>query len=224
MSAEVHAAGPDVFNVLPFFSSKHLSLRELACLAASSKQLKQICCAVAKQDAFGLLAAELEAAGKAATAVAKAEADLAAAAPCWYNDDADNDDWMHCSNPPVASKKAKWIEMTKQAARRQRQLVKQHKQAVAWLLRASPAVAAAAGAAECLLTIPAVPLHIAKMLVAVGVRISYAQLLAAAHSMVAGVEVWVQAQQQLDVQTDMPQAALHICGESYDDTVGINAQ
>jgi hypothetical protein len=42
------------------------------------------------------------------------------------------------------------------------------------------------------------------------VRVSYAQLLAAANSMVAGVEVWVQAQQQLGIQTDIPAAAVAI--------------
>jgi hypothetical protein len=42
-----------------------------------------------------------------------------------------------------------------------------------------------------------VPLNWALQLVAAGVRFSYAQLLAAANSMLAGVEVWVQAQQKL---------------------------
>jgi hypothetical protein len=44
-----------------------------------------------------------------------------------------------------------------------------------------------------------------------GVRITYAQLLAASRSMVAGVEVWVQAQQQLGVQTDIPEWAVAVC-------------
>jgi hypothetical protein len=56
-----------------------------------------------------------------------------------------------------------------------------------------------------------VPQGLAKQLVAAGMRISYAQLLAAAHSRVAGVEVWVQAQQQLGVQSDIPAVAMGIC-------------
>jgi hypothetical protein len=48
------------------------------------------------------------------------------------------------------------------------------------------------------------------------VRITYAQLLAAAHSMVAGVEVWVQAQQCLGVHTNIPALAAAICcGEDW---------
>jgi hypothetical protein len=61
------------------------------------------------------------------------------------------------------------------------------------------------------LTLPAVPLIEAKQLVSAGLRLSYAQLLAAANNMVAGVEVWVQAQQQLGIQTDIPAAAVAIC-------------
>jgi hypothetical protein len=62
---------------------------------------------------------------------------------------------------------------------------------------------------------PYVPLEYAKELVSAGVRISYAQLLAAANSMVAGVEVWVQAQQQLNIQTDIPALAAKICCGKY---------
>jgi hypothetical protein len=51
----------------------------------------------------------------------------------------------------------------------------------------------------------------ATRLVAAGVRISYAQLLAAANSMVAGLEVWVHAQEQLGIQTDIPAAAEAVC-------------
>jgi hypothetical protein len=69
---------------------------------------------------------------------------------------------------------------------------------------------------EQLLAMPNVPLDVAKQLVSAGMRVSYAQLLAAAHSMVAGVEVWVQAQQQLGIQTDLPAAAVAICcGEDW---------
>jgi hypothetical protein len=62
-----------------------------------------------------------------------------------------------------------------------------------------------------LLYLPAVPLDCAKQLMSGGMCVTYAQLLAAANSMVAGVEVWVQAQQQLGIQTDIPAAAVAIC-------------
>jgi hypothetical protein len=42
-------------------------------------------------------------------------------------------------------------------------------------------------------------------------RITYAQLLAAADSMVAGVEVWAQAQQALAITTDIPADIAAIC-------------
>jgi hypothetical protein len=82
-------------------------------------------------------------------------------------------------------------------------------QAVAWVLRAAPA--GAANAAQVLLSVQEVPLDSAKQLVSAGFRVSYAQLLAAAHSMVAGVEVWVQAQRELGVPSDIPAAAEAIC-------------
>jgi hypothetical protein len=89
----------------------------------------------------------------------------------------------------------------------------QPKHAVAWLaailLRKAPALAVEV--TERLLRIPSMPLATAEQLVAAGVRISYAQLLAAAHSMVAGVEVWVQAQHRLHVHTDIPVLATAIC-------------
>jgi hypothetical protein len=44
-----------------------------------------------------------------------------------------------------------------------------------------------------------------------GVRINYAQLLAAAHNMVAGVDVWLHAQQQMGIQTDIPAGAAAVC-------------
>jgi hypothetical protein len=83
-------------------------------------------------------------------------------------------------------------------------------QAAGWLaavlLRARPATATAV--AETMLRFPSVPLCTAKQwvdMVAAGMRVTYAQLLAAAHSMVAGVEVWVQAQQQQGIVTDILQ-------------------
>jgi hypothetical protein len=92
----------------------------------------------------------------------------------------------------------------------EQQQQKQQLTAVVWLLRAVPA-AATAGVSGRLATTPLVPLGLAKQLVAAGVRISYAQVLAAAHSMVAGVEVWVQAQQQLGVHSDIPATAEWVC-------------
>jgi hypothetical protein len=89
----------------------------------------------------------------------------------------------------------------------------QPKQAVAWLaailLRKAPALAV--DVTERLLRIPSMILPTAEQLVAAGVRVTYAQLLAAAESMVAGVEVWVEAQQRLDVHTDIPALATAIC-------------
>jgi hypothetical protein len=76
----------------------------------------------------------------------------------------------------------------------------------------TPAAAiAAADAADTLVTIPRVPLQHALKLVEAGMRISYSQLLSAANSMVAGVEVWALAQQQLGIETDIPPVASNVC-------------
>jgi hypothetical protein len=91
----------------------------------------------------------------------------------------------------------------------------QRLQPALWLMHVTPHSAATALAAadvlQRLVHLPHVPLQHAQQLVAAGLRISYAQLLAAARSMVAGVEVWVQAQKQLGVTSDIPAAALAIC-------------
>jgi O-succinylbenzoate synthase len=47
-------------------------------------------------------------------------------------------------------------------------------------------------------------------------RITYAQLLDAANSMVAGMEVWVQAQQALAIETDIPAVAVGVCCGHHD--------
>jgi hypothetical protein len=83
--------------------------------------------------------------------------------------------------------------------------------AVAWLLRAAPVETAAAAAVECVLSMPAVPQQAALQLVKAGLRVSFAQLLSAADRMVKGVEVWALAQQQLGVQTDIPEHDVDIC-------------
>jgi hypothetical protein len=84
---------------------------------------------------------------------------------------------------------------------------------VAWLavllLRRAPATGAAV--TKKLLSLPDAALKDAEQLVAAGMRITYAQLLDAANSMVAGVEVWVQAQQALGIKTDIPAVAVAIC-------------
>jgi hypothetical protein len=89
------------------------------------------------------------------------------------------------------------------------QLSPQQKDAVVWLLHQAPTTAPDNSAK--LFALPAVPLSIAKMLVAAGVRMTYEQLLAAANSMVAGLEVWVQTQQQQRVKSDIPVVAATIC-------------
>jgi hypothetical protein len=91
---------------------------------------------------------------------------------------------------------------------------KQQLTAVVWLLQALPA-AATASVSNRLVYTPLVPLDFAKQLVEAGVCVSYAQLLAAAHSMVPGVEVWVQAQLHLGVHTDIPATADMICCIQY---------
>jgi hypothetical protein len=87
---------------------------------------------------------------------------------------------------------------------------KQQLDSLVWLLHAVP-TAATPSAFNQLLRTPLVPLGLAKQLVAAGMRISYAQLLTAARSRVPGVEAWVQAQQQLAMQSDIPAAAVAIC-------------
>jgi hypothetical protein len=86
---------------------------------------------------------------------------------------------------------------------------------VMWLVWTSESAATSAFASadvlQRLLHLPHVPMQQAMPLVAAGVRISYQQLLAAARRMVTGVEVWVQAQQQLGIVSDLPAAAVAIC-------------
>jgi hypothetical protein len=93
----------------------------------------------------------------------------------------------------------------------------QHYEAVAWLaallLRTTPATQAAV--TKQLLELPAVPLDCATQLVAAGLRITFAQLLAAVDSMVAGVEVWVQAQHHLGIPSNIPPVAVAMCCGVY---------
>jgi hypothetical protein len=76
-------------------------------------------------------------------------------------------------------------------------------QLVLWITKILPPCAVSSTLAEPdvlqrLMHIPHVPLEQAHQLVAAGVHVSYAQLLAAANSMVAGVEVWVEALQLVE--------------------------
>jgi hypothetical protein len=88
---------------------------------------------------------------------------------------------------------------------------KKQQEAVDWLLRVAPTLAKATGLAECIVQLPAPPLPIAKQLVSAGMRISYKQVLAAAHGIVARVEVWVQAQKKLRKFGKIPSAIVSIC-------------
>jgi hypothetical protein len=84
------------------------------------------------------------------------------------------------------------------------QPVKEHMQAM-------PAPFKVVGVASRLLWLPSVPLKQATQWVKAGVRIRYAQLRAAASCMVSGLEVWVKAQQQLGIRSDIPMAAVDVC-------------
>jgi hypothetical protein len=89
------------------------------------------------------------------------------------------------------------LQPTVEAAKKG-QLHEQHQQGAVWLarhLQRERAATTAAAVAQQLTSLPSVPLSWAVQLVAAGVRISYSQLLDAASRSLAGVEVWVQAQQ-----------------------------
>uniref|UniRef100_A0A383WK41 Uncharacterized protein n=1 Tax=Tetradesmus obliquus TaxID=3088 RepID=A0A383WK41_TETOB len=171
-----------------------LGLRGLACLAASSRQLQTAILEMIPKDGRMLLEAALKAAVTAASAAASA---AAAAPPAAI----DNPSAAAGQTPPAAPV----------GASRSGKEFNQCLQAVIWLLSLTPEAATTAGMTELALQIQAVPLHWAKQLLAAGMTVSYAQLVRAAHSMVAGVEVWVQAQQALGLQEDIPEAAVTIC-------------
>jgi hypothetical protein len=175
----------DLFSLLSC-CIKELSVQDLARISASSKSLRTACAAIVKRDLKQLL--------EAAVAQA-AEADA---------------DCSRCRTAVIIG----------QAAPAWRTAYDLQVHAVAWLLRAAPAKAASDEAAECVasdeavecvLRMPAVPEQAAVQLVKAGMRVSLAQLLSAADRMVKGVEVWVLAQQQLGVHTDIPQDAVDIC-------------
>jgi hypothetical protein len=74
-----------------------------------------------------------------------------------------------------------------------------------------PTALTLAGVSDRMLWLPPVSLKQAKQLISGGVRIRYAELLTAASCMVPGLAMWVQAQQQLGIQTDIPKAAVEVC-------------
>jgi hypothetical protein len=87
----------------------------------------------------------------------------------------------------------------------------QNMEAVAWLLPFVPAAATSATTAAQMLSVPNVPLQLAEQLVAAGMRLSFPQITAAARRMIAGVEVWMQAQLDDCRLTDIPRAAIELC-------------
>jgi hypothetical protein len=102
------------------------------------------------------------------------------------------------------------------------QAEQQQLQAVAWLLQQVPASSPAAAAeglvaflaalpAEGLIRLPAVSKDWLNRLLEAGVHNTFAQLLKAARRNVLGAKVWVQAQQQLGIDTDIPAAAIALC-------------
>jgi hypothetical protein len=177
-----NAAGA-LLDVLPYLGSA-LGLQGLACLASSSRQLRQSCVDLATQNAHLLLLKALPPAKPLETFPALAEAALLL---------------LDGKGPPPAADQCLLP--------------------VLWLVHVAPSVIdsafTAADVLQRLVHLPNVDLQHAQQLVAAGVRMPYAQLLAAARSMVAGVEVWVEAQrqaeQELGVASAVPAAALAIC-------------
>jgi hypothetical protein len=172
-------------DVLPLMAT-HVGLRGVIGLAASSKQLRAACSDILPQDATTLL---LDAVKQASATAAAADAAEAARAEAGY---------------PVADD-----------AVQHKAALKQQAQAVQWLLQLHPSAATTAGALDRLLHIPAVPGAIARVLLASGMRVTFAQLVAAANSMVEGVEVWGQLMSNVHAldpkQCDMPMATFAIC-------------
>lgn len=70
-----------------------------------------------------------------------------------------------------------------------------------------------------LFTVPHLPKMLAYFFIQhLGVHMTYQQLLILAHEGVAGVEVWVQAQQRLRIQTNIPDVAVKLCCGTIDKT------
>jgi hypothetical protein len=114
-----------------------------------------------------------------------------------------------------AAEAARAADPAAEDAAQDKAALKQQAQAVQWLLQLHPSAATAAGVQHRLLHTPAVPEAVARVLVASGMRIRFAQLVAAANSMVEGVEVWAQLMSNVHAlapeQCDMPMATIAIC-------------
>jgi hypothetical protein len=85
---------------------------------------------------------------------------------------------------------------------------------LSWLLKQVPKDQHAellAVASEHVVLYPAVAQWQAHQFCRLGVRIHHTQLIAAANSMVLGVEVWAQTQQEFEIRSDISPAAVAIC-------------
>lgn len=84
-----------------------------------------------------------------------------------------------------------------------------------WSNAWGPALAAAPGLPEDLtqlFTVPGLPSDALQYFVKnVGVRITYRQLIEAAHQQVASIECWVRAQELLNMKTDLPDVVVAVC-------------
>jgi hypothetical protein len=193
--------------------SKELGVQDLARIAASSKSLKEACVAIARRDLLQLLESAVAQAAEAEAKCSAAAASAAQAACVAFDSDGydsggyDSDGEWYPDDSVI--NKYKDLKGAAQAVYDDMYQLQVH--AVSWLLRAAPVEAASDAAVSCVLSMPAVPEQAAVQLVTAGLRVSYAQLLSAADRMVKGVEVWVLAQQQLGVQTDILEDAVDIC-------------
>lgn len=101
-----------------------------------------------------------------------------------------------------------------------RKLVTSLKQSYLWYPW-GPALAATPGILDDvsrIFTVPYPPNDIVKYLVQhTNTHIKYQQLRDAAYTRVAGVEIWVQAQHRLGIQTDIPAMAVSACLETEED-------
>jgi hypothetical protein len=189
---EVTDAAAGLISALPLLG-RALGLQGLACLASSSQQLRQECVEYIAEHALMLLKDTLPSMKAVCGTASAAEAAVATAV----------------ADAPAPAAAAATAAASLPSPADQRLLLM-----VLWLLQTSPGTAANAQAADVLqrlLHVPRVPLQQAQQLVAAGVRVRFEPLLAAASSMVAGVEVWVQAQYIMGISTDVPAAAVAVC-------------
>lgn len=89
------------------------------------------------------------------------------------------------------------------------------------ILAATPGLLSADYTQIC--SVPDIRYDIAKHFVQhLDVRITYQQLVTAAHNKVNGAEVWVQVQHELGIQTDIPDIAVKICILCQEDSTGLD--